>query len=228
MRAGKKLVVAASVIAIGACAAFFFRKDASQVTSWNEVFGDSPFRERVERRVAADAAWAETAAGRREESVAPALRVPPAETAAISEQPLDSSPPTFQKSFNPVGALLAPLDSVPIEEPADDQSEWHDVVDVGPAGSASRVHRIRDGDTLTKLAERYLGRGDRYLEIFDLNREVLASPNLLPIGVVLKIPPRDASSGGTSRQWPADDSLADPPTDMVPVEHEDITQHKPA
>jgi hypothetical protein len=49
-------------------------------------------------------------------------------------------------------------------------------------------HKIADGDTLSNLAERYLGRADRYLEIYELNRPVLASPDLLPIGVTLKIP----------------------------------------
>jgi len=37
------------------------------------------------------------------------------------------------------------------------------------------------------LAAKYLGRADRYGEIFDTNRDVLRSPDLLPIGKVLKI-----------------------------------------
>lgn len=51
-----------------------------------------------------------------------------------------------------------------------------------------RTHKIGDGDTLAKLARRYLGSEDRRLEIYDANREVLTSPDVLPIGVELKIP----------------------------------------
>jgi nucleoid-associated protein YgaU len=232
MPAGKKLVVAASVIATGVSAALFFRKDASQVTGWQEASAESPFRERVERRVAADAAWAKTTAGRHVESAArsaPAFRVPPAEAAAISAEPADIGQPTFQKSFNPVGALLAPIESVPIDEPEGDEPGWHDVADSPLTPSVPLVHRVRDGDTLSNLAERYLGRGDRYLEIFELNREVLTSPNLLPIGASLKIPPRNASSSGvTTRDWPADRAPADPPREMVPVERDNTTANEPA
>jgi len=52
-----------------------------------------------------------------------------------------------------------------------------------------RKHKIVDGDTLRALAERYLGSPDRWLEIYEVNRELLPSPELLPIGVELKIPP---------------------------------------
>ena len=57
-----------------------------------------------------------------------------------------------------------------------------------------RRHQIVDGDSLHKLAEQYLGSADRYLEIYDANREVLPSPEVLPIGAALKIPPRRPSA----------------------------------
>lgn len=50
------------------------------------------------------------------------------------------------------------------------------------------VHIVRNGDTLEKLAQRYLGDEGRALELFDLNREQLANPHLLPIGAELRIP----------------------------------------
>lgn len=52
-----------------------------------------------------------------------------------------------------------------------------------------RIHRIVDGDTLGDLAERYLGDARRAEEIFELNRDILGSPTLLPIGAPLQIPP---------------------------------------
>ncbi len=50
------------------------------------------------------------------------------------------------------------------------------------------VHIVSNGDTLEKLAERYLGDSGRALELFDLNRDQLANPHLLPIGAELRIP----------------------------------------
>ena len=58
------------------------------------------------------------------------------------------------------------------------------------AGAAQRPlrHKIVDGDTLAKLAARYLGSADRAMEIYQNNRELLSSPDLLPIGVEIGIP----------------------------------------
>jgi nucleoid-associated protein YgaU len=48
-------------------------------------------------------------------------------------------------------------------------------------------HVIVDGDTLPDLAERYLGDRLRATEIFEQNRGVLASPDLLPLRVEIVI-----------------------------------------
>lgn len=58
-----------------------------------------------------------------------------------------------------------------------------------PRPTGFRTHVVTDGDTLPLLAERYLGDAGRSAELFDLNRELLDSPELLPIGVVLRLPP---------------------------------------
>ncbi|HUT08978.1 MAG TPA: LysM domain-containing protein [Thermoguttaceae bacterium] len=58
-----------------------------------------------------------------------------------------------------------------------------------------RTHRIVDGDSLANLAQRYLGSADRALEIYEANRDVLPSPQVLPIGDELTIPPRDGVPG---------------------------------
>lgn len=52
-----------------------------------------------------------------------------------------------------------------------------------------QTHTIRSGDTLSSIAEKYLGSQKRFQEIFDANRTVLANPNRLPEGVVISIPP---------------------------------------
>jgi nucleoid-associated protein YgaU len=55
-----------------------------------------------------------------------------------------------------------------------------------------RTHRITDGDTLERLARRYLGDASRWPEIRDANRDVLRVDDILPIGKDLRIPPRGA------------------------------------
>jgi nucleoid-associated protein YgaU len=56
-----------------------------------------------------------------------------------------------------------------------------------------RPYRLRDGDTLEKIAERLLGNAQRSGEIFELNRGLLARPDLLPVGVTILLPPRENS-----------------------------------
>lgn len=56
------------------------------------------------------------------------------------------------------------------------------------AWPAELIHVVVNGDTLEKLAERYLHDSGRSLEIFDLNRDQLSNPHLLPIGVELRVP----------------------------------------
>ncbi|MGD0382099.1 MAG: tail protein X, partial [Thermoguttaceae bacterium] len=90
-------------------------------------------------------------------------------------------PPRYPMSSTNSARWGMPMDMMPIvARPAD-----------GP-----HLHKIVDGDTLGDLAARYLGSAARAVEIFAANRDVLADPELLPIGVELKIPARE---GGRSR-----------------------------
>jgi nucleoid-associated protein YgaU len=179
--------------------------------SWPSTLDESPFRQRVERRVATDAAWVRQ--GTPVETVSPAFGLPTAEAAAV--RPQDELSPTFQQTFNPVGAMLEPIRELPDESRATESPpSGGEPLDYS-TGLTTREHRIADGDTLIKLAQKYLGRPDRYLEIYDRNRDVLTNPDLLPIGVILKIPPRDATpEWKTSTQ----DSAWTPAAEMVPVD----------
>lgn len=51
-----------------------------------------------------------------------------------------------------------------------------------------RPYRIRDGDTLESIAERFLGNPNRAGEIYERNRSILPQPNILPLGQTLLIP----------------------------------------
>ena len=224
MPIGKKLAVVLSVVVAGASVAFFFRKDASPFKFW-QGGSDDPFEQRVERRVTSDAAWA--GRGSSAKSVVPdsqAQRVPTAATAAISQPKgfVGDSQPTFQRNLSPVGALLPPIEGIVGEEdPLDTANDLNspDVRPFKPAADASR-HVVVDGDTLTKLAVRYLGRAEAFQEIFELNRDLLASPDLLPIGAVLRIPPRHGA-GAAGTPLAGGGLHLESPLKMVPVPGKD-------
>lgn len=57
-----------------------------------------------------------------------------------------------------------------------------------PNLSQTATHKVVNGDSLAGLAARYLGDASRAGEIFEANRDRLHSPDLLPIGLELRIP----------------------------------------
>jgi nucleoid-associated protein YgaU len=54
--------------------------------------------------------------------------------------------------------------------------------------TGSRRHTVAADDTLYGLAEKYYGDGDRFIDIYDANRDVLKRPDRLEVGTVLVIP----------------------------------------
>jgi LysM repeat protein len=74
---------------------------------------------------------------------------------------------------------------------------------VAPPGSHWRLHQVQEGETLSSLARRYLGAADRYPELFAANRDVLQSPNRLPVGVSLKVPTSTSDAEAASSVLPA-------------------------
>ena len=49
------------------------------------------------------------------------------------------------------------------------------------------THTVRKGDTLWSLSERYLGKGGRWSELYESNREMISDPDQLMVGVELRI-----------------------------------------
>lgn len=93
--------------------------------------------------------------------------------------------------------IEGPPPSLPKDYPGTGRPNWGAPMTLGPTTTPPAKfvrHKIIDGDTLPSLAKRYLGDKDRYREIFEVNRDVLSSPELLPIGRQLKIPQRAVGS----------------------------------
>ena len=60
----------------------------------------------------------------------------------------------------------------------------------GPAGAASapRSYTVQKGDTLSKISKQYYGDANKYMKIFDANKDKLKDPDKIQVGQVLVIP----------------------------------------
>jgi nucleoid-associated protein YgaU len=74
---------------------------------------------------------------------------------------------------------------------------------VAPSPPQFREHSLVDGDTLQRLAQRYLGDANRWPEIQVANSRLLANPDVLPIGKTIRIPPRSRLVESTSTSFDA-------------------------
>lgn len=189
MQSKTKLLLAGGILLAGFAAAFFFRKPKSDA-------GLDP--------VAAAPAVASKPAARGAKTGA--ANVTPhllGRIDAVDSASLDMTPPPA-----PTADQTAPdaRERMPAAPPwADGHDEeaiegGSNSIDLNPptrerltaSTKARRLrrHRVQDGDTLSELALKYLGSAERYHEIVDANRQVLSSPDLLPVGVELTIPDR--------------------------------------
>jgi LysM repeat protein len=57
-----------------------------------------------------------------------------------------------------------------------------------PAPEGPKTYTVEDGDTLSGIAAKTLGDGERWNEIFDLNRDQIDDANVIHPGQVLKLP----------------------------------------
>jgi hypothetical protein len=87
-----------------------------------------------------------------------------------------------------------------------------------------RTHIVIDGDSLSSLAGRYLHDPQLGDEIFRLNRDVLTAPELLPIGIELKIPDNRVAVTTTIPGAPRSDATAAVTAPSAPVRLPEVTK----
>jgi LysM repeat protein len=58
----------------------------------------------------------------------------------------------------------------------------------GGGAAAAQTYTVQAGDTLSKIAKEQLGSANKYMEIFNANRDQLSDPDKIKPGQVLKIP----------------------------------------
>ena len=64
----------------------------------------------------------------------------------------------------------------------------NDNITVTNAGDASEYYTVKSGDTLSKIAKQFYGSADRYSVIFEANKPMLADPDKIYPGQVLRVP----------------------------------------
>ncbi len=102
---------------------------------------------------------------------------------------LESNPYGSRPSFGAMGEALtreavAPANPLRFEQ----RGFGAEPVARTPIAKRYERHVVTDGDTLASLASRYLGDAGRARELYELNRDRLEHPDVLPIGMVLKTP----------------------------------------
>lgn len=71
----------------------------------------------------------------------------------------------------------------------DYQMEWSEFLRTGNLKDADSIYTVEEGDCLWKLAEKLLGDGKYWAELYEENRDVIGEdPNLILPGAELKIP----------------------------------------
>ena len=192
MNRGVKIVLAFGVLLGGIGLAMFFRQPSAPSPSPKPASHD-----RLVLRQQNEAGQAKPVAVGRltaqidpPEEVAPPPEAPQPSAAGPRGGEPGEPPPTLARSYPSFSGppATSPATARAAERPGGEISE-------GSAGT----HLIVDGDTLHGLAERYLGDADRYLEIYEANRDVLPSPEVLPIGARLRIPRRQGGRAPIDR-----------------------------
>ena len=51
-----------------------------------------------------------------------------------------------------------------------------------------KTYTVVAGDTLSKIAKHFYGDANKYMKIFEANRDQLSDPNMIKVGQVLRIP----------------------------------------
>jgi len=60
--------------------------------------------------------------------------------------------------------------------------------EAGGASGESKTYVVKSGDTLSKIAKEHYGDANRYMDIFNANRDKLSDPNKIQAGQELIIP----------------------------------------
>ncbi|HHX13145.1 MAG TPA: LysM peptidoglycan-binding domain-containing protein, partial [Clostridiales bacterium] len=97
-----------------------------------------------------------------------------------------------KEQYGKSAARITITDEVVVEEETDEEVDMvEDVeieVEVEEETTDEVTYKVVKADNLWKIARKQLGAGNRYKEIYELNKDLINNPNLIHIGQVLVIP----------------------------------------
>jgi len=205
MHPDKKVGLALAILLIGITGAFFFRNESpdTQVRAL-ELTDPDRIDDRIRQKTSTPTPYlpdrksiqgtdgiAGTVADASAADVLPAVSAfDSATTTATLPDPIRSGtgnsavpiPATDLAGAPAVGtSASAPRQAAPASKPA-----------------AVTSYEVVPGDTLSGIANRFMGSHRHFLKLYEANRDVLASPDDLRVGMKLKIPPVDGTSESAS------------------------------
>jgi len=91
------------------------------------------------------------------------------------------------KQYKDYGTKLV---NVTVKQTSSTQKATATVQPSRPAETAPalKTYTVKSGDTLWNIAKKYLGNGNRYTEIYNLNKAKISNPNMIYVGQVLTLP----------------------------------------
>jgi nucleoid-associated protein YgaU len=165
MQRRQKIIVAAAVLVVGAALALEFRKGRTS----NELLSPAAPGHNDASNFSPNGSDAnQQAATHQQTTFDGKIESSPGEQSGGARQPVDSARAGDGGSGGVAGSTPPMVD----------------------LNAPDETHKIVDGDTLQKLAQRYLGSADHYVDLYQYNRDVLKNPEVLPIGIDLRIPPK--------------------------------------
>src|SRR5258708_7566089 len=58
----------------------------------------------------------------------------------------------------------------------------------GASSAAARTYTVQAGDSLSKISKQFYGDANKYMKIFEANKDKLTDPNKVNVGTELRIP----------------------------------------
>lgn len=87
---------------------------------------------------------------------------------------------------------------------------------VRPASQAAQTYKVHTGDTLFAIAQRYLGGGSRWPQLYHENSSQIRDPNLIYAGQVLDVDHQAAGTSADPGGQGSSQQLASPPASSQP------------
>jgi nucleoid-associated protein YgaU len=96
----------------------------------------------------------------------------------------------IMNAFNALVATDNTINMIPVAPAATPMAAAVAAAAIGatPGATAETIHEVVKGDTLSALAKRYLGSANRYMDIFNANKDQLNNPDMIKVGQKLRIP----------------------------------------